>query len=76
MYESYPYLIPIPIVYLHKQPELKKLITNWSTDQDNYEKIFKKLGIRRLEMPIVMMKFLQIDNMVGELYFDDIEFLE
>lgn len=76
MYETYPYLIPIPIVYLHKQKPLKHLITEWSEANDNYETIFKKLGIRRIEMETVMKKFLQIDNLLGELDFDKYEFIE
>lgn len=76
MYETYPYLIPVPLIYINKFKEMNTLITNWDESQDNYEKIFKPLGVRRHEMPIVMKKVLSIDHMLGKLDFTKYKFIE
>lgn len=76
MYETYPYLIPVPIIHIYEHPEISTLITNWDESQDNYEKIFKPLGIQRHEMPIVMKKVLSIDYLLGKLDFKKFNFIE
>lgn len=81
MHDPCPNLIPIgniiPYIYTQLNEEILNQfiieIPNDINTIDIYEKYFKPLGFRRTEMPLIMMKILSLDYLVG---IEKLEYIE